>query len=969
MVKAVALFITLNPDSMISSSPRWTAPCRRFARVFAIACAASQLGAQTAPAPGAAKPAAATEAVLLNPFEVSTSKDTGYVAGSSLAGGRAETPLRLTPASISVMTREFMDDLNINNLEAASNWAISVMPGNERQNESPFGTFSFNFRNTGGSGNYPTRNYFLFYANSDGYNTERFEFARGPNSLLFGDAALGGVSTNFTKQARFGQKRHEARFQFDNEGSWRSTLDTQWGNDTLAVRANGLMQRNKGWRDGVYENREGVHVAASYKVGPNTQIRAEHESLETRALIYQTTYSDNASYWDGKTTNDTNGTIAGPNNFGLELFGGNAYHVFSFTSPGAGVLDWRTSYRTRGTGFAIKPEGRSDIANAPRLPSREFNLGPIDSNQVRQLGTHVLSLDHRISADWFAQLAYFRMDHDAEAKNTESRATDYRVDVNRLLPNGQTNPKFGQKFADIDQQIQYQDNRVEDVRFLTTYKFEWAKAFDLKQRFSAIGGFRPERFEMWQRRMRRVDNPLVPLVTDARNIVRYRVYWDEPLKYAVGNQPPSVPGATFKYADIGFGSKEHKDLGYAQVVSNSTFFGDRLSILAGMRRDMLKRRIIQQYTNDPITGYSIYGGFDPSIKANRPGYEQNEKISVSSSNLGGVLYVLPWLGLQANYSENFGLPTSGVNKYDGGAFTPPKGKGSDLGVKLSLAQNKLYAVFTRYESSQVDRIIGGGNLTEIRRIWTNLGATEDAKINFNYRDTEDIEAKGWEAEIVANPLPNLRLTANYARPDATIIQQRPGQQAYVAANLATWTAAGALTAPTGAVINPTQIRADILTINNALEGIAKGATNNSTFRHSTNFYGTYTISAGPLKGLNIGGGGNHRGARKIGNRDARLKFNTTTATATQVREAAFDYLYAASTFEATMHASYDYRFTKNVRARFQLNVSNLLDTQDLVITSFGTYTVGGVGSTIAQADNSFYYINPRKMTLSATFNF
>mgnify|MGYP006147186439 CR=1 FL=1 len=79
--------------------------------------------------------------------------------------------------------------------------AISVMPGNERQNESPFGTFSFNFRNTGGSGNYPTRNYFLFYANSDGYNTERFEFARGPNSLLFGDAALGGVQCRHHPEA------------------------------------------------------------------------------------------------------------------------------------------------------------------------------------------------------------------------------------------------------------------------------------------------------------------------------------------------------------------------------------------------------------------------------------------------------------------------------------------------------------------------------------------------------------------------------------------------------------------------------------------------------------------------------------------------------------------------------------------------------------------------------------------------
>lgn len=951
-------------------SARRTASCRRICLILACGTTLLKLGAQSAPVAGApAKSGAEADAILLNPFEVSTGKDTGYVAGSSLAGGRAETPLRLTPASISVMTREFMDDLNINNLEAASTWTVSVMPGNERQNESPFGTFSFNFRNTGGSGNYPTRNYFLFYANSDGYNTERFEFARGPNSLLFGDAALGGVSTNFTKQARFGQKRREARFQFDSDGSWRSTLDAQWGNDKFAVRANGLVQRNQGWRDGVYENREGIHVAASYKVGPNTQIRAEHESLETRALLFQTTYSDNASYWDGRTTNDTNGTIASPNNFGLELFGGTAYNVFSFASPGAGVLDWRTSYRTRGPGFAIKPEGRTDIANSPRLPSREFNLGPIDSNQIRQLGTHVISLDHRFSDVWFAQLAYFRMDHDAEARNTESRATDHRIDVNRLLPNGQTNPKFGQRFADIDQQIQYQDNRVEDVRLLTTYKFEWAKAFDLKQRFSVIAGYRPERFEMWQRRMRRVDNPLVPLVTDARNIVRYRVYWDEPFKYAVGNQQTSVPGATFRYADIGFGSKEHKDLSYAQVVSNSTFFGDRLSVLAGVRRDTLKRRIIQQYTNDPITGYSVYGGFDPSIKANRPGYEQSEKVNVTSSNLGGVLYVLPWLGLQANYSENFGLPTSGVNKYDGAGFTPPRGKGSDLGVKLSLAQNKLYAVFTRYESSQVDRIIGGGNLTEIRRIWTNMGMTEDAKINFNYRDTEDIEAKGWEAEIVANPWPNLRLTANYARPDATIIQQRPGQQAYVAANISAWTAAGALPEPAGAVINPTQIRADILTINSALEGIAKGATNNSTFRNSTNFYGTYTLPGGPLKGLSIGGGGNHRGARKIGSRDARLKFNTAAPNALQIRAAAFDYLYAASTFEATMHTSYDYRFNKNIRARFQINVSNLLNTKDLVITSFGTYAVGGVGTTIAQTDNSFYYINPRKITFSATFNF
>jgi hypothetical protein len=924
---------------------------------------ASSLFAQTAPAPSNG---ASSETILLNPFEVSTAKDTGYAAGSSLAGGRADTLLKLTPASISVMTREFMDDLNIQNLEQAVNWTVSVMPGNERQNETPFGSFQFNFRNTGGSQNYPTRNYFLFYANSDTYNTERFEFARGPNSLLFGDAALGGVSTNFTKQARLNLTRHEFRLQGDTDGGWRSTLDTQWGNDRFGIRANGLLQRNEGWRDGTYEDRDGVHVAATYKVAQNTQIRAEHESLTWNSLIYQTTYGDQTSYWDRTTVNSNNTAIANPNNVGLEAFGGNPYLAFAPAIASAGVLDYRAAYRTRGTGFGIKPEGRGDIANFPSLPRREFNLGPNDADQIRVLNYHAIYIDQRITNDWFAQLGYFRMDHDAEARNTESRGGERRVDVNRLLPNGQSNPKFGVPFADVDQNIQYQDNRVEDIRLLTTYKFDLPKAFDLKQRFSFIGGFRPERFEMWQRRMRWLNNPAQRNVNNVANQVRVRLYWDEPLHYGVGNQAPQIPGAQFGYADIGFGSKEHKDLTYAQVVSSTTLFNDRVSVLAGARRDTLERRIIQMIGNDPVTGYTTYGGFDPAIKNNRIGYEQHEKVSVTSSNLGVVGYVLPWFALQANFSENFGLPTTGVNKYNGAGFDPTRGRGYDLGVKVSLAQNKLYAVISRYESEQVERIIGGGNLTEIRRIWTNLGATTDEKINFNYRDTEDIEANGWEAEIVANPLPTLRLTANYARPDATIIQQRPGQQAYFEANIAEWTAAG----NNAALPNAASIRNDIQTIRNTLEGIAKGATSNNTFRHSANFYATYTFTQGVVKGLNVGGGGNYRGVRKVASRDARLKFNVATPTATQIREAAFDYLYAPSTFEATMHASYDYRLSQKVRARFQLNVSNLFNNRDLVITGYGTYNVGGVGTgQLIQTDNNFYYINPRKFTFTTTLSF
>ena len=139
--------------------------------------------------------------------------------------------------SISVMTREFLDDLNITSMEEAVTWSVNVTPGQEKPYEAPFGSFQYNFRNTGGSGSYPTRNYFLFYANVDGYNAERFEFSRGPNSLLFGDAGLGGVATNFTKQARLNQKRHEVRLSADTYGGWRASLDTQVGFERFGVRA------------------------------------------------------------------------------------------------------------------------------------------------------------------------------------------------------------------------------------------------------------------------------------------------------------------------------------------------------------------------------------------------------------------------------------------------------------------------------------------------------------------------------------------------------------------------------------------------------------------------------------------------------------------------------------------------------------------------------------------------------------
>ena len=162
------------------------------------------------------------------------------------------------------------------------------------------------------------------------------------------------------------------------------------------------------------------------------------------------------------------------------------------------------------------------------------------------------------------------------------------------------------------------------------------------------------------------------------------------------------------------------------------------------------------------------------------------------------------------------------------------------------------------------------------------------------------------------------------------------------------------------------------TVQDALDGIAVGATSNGTLKSSTNVVGTYSFTEGKLKGFTIGSGVQFRGERKNGSRDAQLKFNiTTTPTAAQNRAAAFDYLYVKSTTIVTAFASYDYRFSQKARARFQLNVTNLLDDDKPQWSSYGVIGANAMlnGNPRMQILNGFSQFDPRKFTLSSTFNF
>lgn len=223
-----------------------TTPLPRSRALLALLLAAGlalSARAQTAPVGSAATAAnAKEEAVLLSPFEVRTDNDVGYTAASALAGGRTDSPLKLTSASISVMTSQFLDDIGSTNFRSAGEWALNWVPQLD-VNTATAGGFQINYRNMGAS--FASRNYFLWYVESDSYNTERYEFARGPNGVLFGDGGPGGISTTWTKRPRFDRPANGVNFRLDSYSGWRSTIDLNRPvTKNFALRLNALAENS-----------------------------------------------------------------------------------------------------------------------------------------------------------------------------------------------------------------------------------------------------------------------------------------------------------------------------------------------------------------------------------------------------------------------------------------------------------------------------------------------------------------------------------------------------------------------------------------------------------------------------------------------------------------------------------------------------------------------------------------------------
>jgi outer membrane receptor protein involved in Fe transport len=909
------------PKNTVHSDP--VKKPRAMVRVAAwLSLLVSTAEAQTAPAAGT-KPA--EEAIVLSPFEVNTTADLGYTATSALAGGRIETPLKFTPSAITMLTREFLDDIAATNFTQAAEWAPNTMPAHHFTN---FGEYNVDLRSIGSS--FPSRNYFRWYIDSDSYNTERLEFARGPNSILFGDGNVGGVSTTWTKRAIFKPVR-SLQLRTTSWGGYRASFDVnQSAGNRFAVRLNALHDRSNGWKDGDEPERDGLHAATTFKLTDNTHFRAEGETGRYRRFVSAHNFVDQSSNWD-RTTTYNGVTAPSTNGTGVTRLNGGANDDFLVFDPSAnlGVVNWRGFFRSTGTGLRLMPEGRA-INRFPALPSREFSLQPPDADVITKYQTWTFYLEQRFTRNFHGQLAF---NHQSQSRNAnEGTWTDHRVDVNTVLPNGAPNPNFGKAFHDVNPTRQFQQNSLSDWRLSLAYKEDWRW---LRENVSGIVGRRTDEFNLYTSRLART-NGTNPDAHASTNQVLVRQYWDRPINPP---RPGSLNSQGYNIAYVPNNvTDEDQELIYAQISSSSAMFSDRLHVLLGYRHDRYDRSQARRIAGNP-DGTPIIGG------NNGAGTRDPLKLSRDTLSAGAVYYPIAAIGPFVNYSESFNAPGSGDPLINGRTPDPSMNEGYDVGIKFGLLENRISGSASYYRMKQVGRTRGGSNRTDINEIWTDLGRA-DLQIP-NFRDLETFEGKGFELDLTANLTRSWRMLFNLAFPETEQIDIGPGLRSYYGANIDAWRSGSARLTAEGNATGAARVNQNIGDIERTIQGFTEGRALNNTVDYTANLYSTYSFIQGALKGFAVGGGANFRGKTVVSN----------------VNNQPFTYLYADEYYLVSAHASYSCKIGKT-RARFQVNVSNLLDNDDIVVRNYSFQSTLN-----ADFVNEFRFQDPRKLTFSATFDF
>ncbi len=882
-----------------------------------LAVSPALLRAQAATAASPAVTVAEDETHILAPFVTRTDKDVGYIANDTLSAGRLSTNLLKTPADITVLTRDFLDEVAAINIHDASRWLTNsaVTEPTERD----FGT-SVTFRGLPSGAN--TRNYFQYFFTTEQYVIERLEGSRGPNSILYGDSTSGGQTNAITKRARPNAST-ALHARFDTEGTRYFTLDANRPlTKSFDVRLNALYQNQRTWQENYFDDRYAAALATTYRPWKGAELRFDGELGYRRTANRVNAFTDAASSWDGVTT------VSGPlaanpaASSGLTRFTND--RLIYIPSLGGGVLNFRNFAETLGTGLTVVGEDRP-FARFPVMPRREFRVAPA---QYR-LGTHFQTTSLFFEQTWDSGLVVeLAANHSVVMREGNSTfMNNAQVDVNRVLPDGRANPNFGKWYSEAAYPpLNNATDYTGALRAAAAYAFGNER---FNQVVSVVANYRDHVFDNYLTSYGNSTNPAQPSPRNAANTLRVRVYWDQPFDGDIGTPPD--PAYNFVQS-VGTDSRNEQRLQSIQANTVGNYFTGRVTLLAGARYDKFAGKVMDT---------DLFNAVGDPIRRNVTLSNRN----VTSTSVGAVYFPIKSAGVYANYSEGFlpSTPSFPSLILGGRGVNLAKANVMGFGARFNLLDRRLVGSIGYYQSEEQNRPQTVAT-AQINQIWEDMGLSDRRVLGgtfASYIDTFNSTGRGWEADITMNFDRSFRLKFNFALPHTEQSDSIPDSNAYYAANIAAWRAAAA----DASNPNRARIATNIAAYENVLANAVDGRSINGTYDYRANIFGTYLFPQSVLKGLRVGGGANVYGQRLLGS----------------PTNSPLSYIYAKSYWTAMFTLGYNFKF-RRLPVDLQLNVSNVLDYDDPVYTAVSVF-----GGNVYR--NAYYYEEPRKATLSTTVRF
>lgn len=901
-----------------------------------------------------------------SPFVVSGDSD-GYLASSTMAGSRMKTSLKDVSSPVTVLTADFLDDIDATDINEALRFVPSVDDDNRGYNSLVNNPVSTRVR--GFTQVFQSQNFFDSRVATDVYNTERIEVNRGPNAILFGVGAPGGLFTATTKNASFSENFGSSQSRFDTFDSWRFSVDYNQVliDDKLAVRVAGMKQDKRGPLDPMSNDEERFYLALSSNIVDleNYDLRARYQFEyvnQSNNLGSFFTPVDFVTAWQdaGSPTYSSPDEVPAEERWPDGMQGVWSGSQLTPIMTGANEFSRMIALGNRPMAVQTKISTGQGTRLAtpishPVIPGTDTPI-PLDINyQGPRFGTTVDAVTHTLFVEQtffdklHTELSYFYQEPDREWDRTNGGQWIF-ADVLEYFPDGSSNPNVGKLFTEGVIRVQDQHREIEVARLTAGYEWdfresrEWLGRHNLglllessrsllglndyvevnmaSQAHAAnltAGGNR-----IWRRNYLFNGNGDVFDPSASPGASSY-----SPLSGTVDNGSVKDPGTQFQTDLANFriaGSETEID---SWVLSIQSFFlNNRVVTFAGVRGDDLVTNTLDLGAANAVRDRGIYPSWDNFPLVSGGGASLNDE----TVTWGVIGRILPNVGLFYNSSEVLALGDSRPDLF-GNPNPISTGEGWDAGARFELLDGKLVGTITVFDTSQVNvpiyNTLGGQNGSNFNTFLDGLielqalGSVPD--LDYDSRkvtavlpiDTHDNTANGLEFDITYNPTDNWRIAFKAAKQENT--QSNVIEDSVRFANEFIYPLRGQLD---GDLVLPTtnntvdkffsDLDAEVVREKFSREGVITPRLPEWQWNVVTN----YRFTGGALQGFSTGGY-----IRYVGEKPATALLNAD-------RSFTGEYVYGDERITLGLNIGYRKKISDKITMKLRLNVDNVFDNND-----------------------------------------